>query len=379
MNKEKQLFYNMMRNLFAGQKITDDYSESKDVLTKIAIVNKCLSLYCQCAKDVNIELGAEMKNITLQIVAHNYKNLNVQNKIIECFTKNAIPCAVLKGASVAVNYPEPILRSFGDIDLLVSPKDYEKSIDLLLEGKERDKLHSMHKFHYQLQIDNIPVEIHKAVAHFSEHELQAKEYMNQALEHRKADTLDGFTFPVLSESFQATALLLHTKTHYFENQLTCKMLFDWAMFVDKISDDVWNDTIYPALKHMDLHKWADAMNAVCHQYLGLALEKKMHTAFEKKTIEQLADVFISDALKDDTDKLNGNALKNIILWVNDIAKRDFSLTGRKKYLAPLFWPIIFVRYLYRRKIGLRKKVNVIEYGNDYHIKEKIYKKIQESV
>lgn len=378
MNKEKQLFYNTMRNLFAGQKVTDDYSEYKERLTKIAIANKCFTLFYECAKQVNIVFGADMKSVMLQTVTHSYKNLTVQNNIIAHLQEHGIPCAVLKGASVAARYPEPILRSLGDIDLLVPQEDYEKSIDLLLNGKERDKLHSMHKFHYLLHIDGIPVEIHNAVAHFSEQDAQLKDYMRLALTQCKTDRIDDFTFPVLSERFQVLSLLLHTKTHYFENQLTGRMLLDWAVVADSISDTEWNDTIYPILEKLDLHKWADAMNAVCHRYLCPSLENKIHTSFDEDTTSQLADVFISDACRDGASEQKGRRLKNIISWVNEIARRDFSLTGRKKYLSPLFWPIIFIRYLYRLKIGYRKKVDIFKYSDSYHVKETLYRKIQES-
>lgn len=378
MKKEKEQFYNMMSNYFAKQKFTDDYSESKELLEKIAIANKSIALFCECSKYVNIEPCEEIKNRTLQIVAHNFKNLSVQNKIIEYLAENDILCVVLKGASVAANYPEPILRPFGDIDLLVSQKDYDKTIDLLLGEKERDKIKAMHKFHYQLRIDGICVEIHNAVAHFSDNELSAKEYMNNAMNSCETKTIDCFNFPILTEFFQAPALLLHTKTHYFENELTLRMLCDWAMFVDKISDEIWNKNIYPILKKIELNKWADSLNTVCNQYLNMQFENKIHTGFEKKTIEQLANEFISDALDENADKQKSSSVKSAITLINDIAKRDFSLVRRNKILAPLFWSFILIRYLYRRKIGIRKKINVLEYANDYNVKEKIYREIQET-
>ena len=236
----------------------------------------------------------------------------------------------------------------------------------------------MHKFHYQLKVDNITVEIHRSVAHFSENELKAKEYMNNAMHSCDTKVVDCFEIPVLTEAFQAPSLLLHTKTHYFENKLTLRMLCEWAMFVDKISDELWNEKIYPILNSIGLSKWADSLNSACMYYLNMQFKNKIHTVFEKKTIEKLANEFISDTLNEDIDKQKSNPVKNAIILINDIAERDFSLVGKKKYLAPLFWPFILIRYLYRLKIGLRKKINIFEYANNYNIKEKIYREIQES-
>lgn len=377
MLKEKEMFYKMMSNYFTKKKKnTVDYSENKSFLEKIAIANKCLPFFCECSKYVNIEPAEEIKNLTLQIVAHNFRNLSVQNKIIRYLTENNILCAVLKGASVAVNYPEPILRPFGDIDLLVSEKDYERTIDLLLGERERNKISSMHKFHYQLRIDGISVEIHNAVAHFADNELDAKKHMISAIKKCSIKNIDCFKFPVLSEIFQAPALLLHTKTHYFENELTFRLLCDWAMFVYKISDEYWNEKIYPTLKNIGLNKWADSLNQVCKRYLNMPFENKIHTLFKNNTIENLANEIISDALNDDNEKKKSSPIKNSITLINDIAIRDFSLVGAKKCLSPLFWPFILIRYLYRCKIGIRRKINILEYANDYNIKEKIYREIQ---
>ena len=61
--------------------------------------------------------------------------LSVERKLVglaEAFDAEGIPFAVLKGASVAhTMYPDPSLRSFGDLDLLVSTTDYERACALL--------------------------------------------------------------------------------------------------------------------------------------------------------------------------------------------------------------------------------------------------------
>jgi len=378
MNIEKKLFYRMMSNYFAKERLEYDYSEYKEELEKIATANKCITLFCECSKYVGITPSEKIKKFTLQIVARNYKNLNVQSKLIKMLAENNIPSAVLKGASVALNYPEPMLRAYGDIDLLVPFEDYEKSIDLLVGENERDKLSAMHKFHYQMRIDNISVEIHNAVAHFLDEDEYIKKYMCEAINNLEMKTMDCFEFPVLTEAYQAPALLLHTKTHYFENELSFRMLADWALFVDKMSDDVWNNTVYPVLERLELNKFADAVNCVCKTYLDLAIENKIHTSFDSETIEQLANEFVSDSLEDEDDKHDKKSMLNIFRLLNDIAQRDFNITGKKKIFLPIFWVIILIRYLYRLKIGFRRRIDVLEYSNDYNVKEKIYKDIQKT-
>ncbi len=61
--------------------------------------------------------------------------LGVERKLValaDAFDAEGIGFAVLKGASVAhTMYPEPCLRSFADVDLLVSTADYERACGLL--------------------------------------------------------------------------------------------------------------------------------------------------------------------------------------------------------------------------------------------------------
>ena len=54
-----------------------------------------------------------------------------QDAVLRLFAKAEISCVVMKGAVSASYYPEPAYRAMGDIDLLVHPRDREKSIALL--------------------------------------------------------------------------------------------------------------------------------------------------------------------------------------------------------------------------------------------------------
>ena len=46
--------------------------------------------------------------------------------------KNAgIPCSILKGFASALYYPDPLMRSMGDVDFLIDTDDFEKASDAL--------------------------------------------------------------------------------------------------------------------------------------------------------------------------------------------------------------------------------------------------------
>lgn len=377
----KKEFYDILGYYLSDNKVSSDYSKNEKELKEIAKLSSCFPFLCEAGDAFNIEISEDMENILLQIVTYNYRNLSVQKEIITKLSDNNIPCAVIKGTSIAVDYPNPILRPFGDVDLLVPTEDYEKSIDLLIGCDGRNKLSELHKFHYQFIKNGISIEIHKSVSSFDSSESDIKEYMEDALKHIEENSIDGFNFPVLKREYQAITLLLHTQRHYFENELNLRMLCDWAMFIDKTDADLWNDEIYPTLERLNMNKWADALSSVCNQFINISCDDKIHYFCDKATIAQLADEFISDCISTDDmgikkeyNKKRVSSLYNIILLLNDIATRDFK-AAKFRPILPALWIIIAIRYIYRRKIGLRGKMNMLEYCSKYNEKYRLFNEI----
>lgn len=376
MNKVQKQFYDILSTYFSKDEKSADYSENKEELKALARANMCVPFFLSVASRFNVS-DDELKQGIKFLVSHNYKNLSVQSVILKKLKENGIRCVVLKGASVSCNYPEPMLRTHGDIDILVDKKDYEKSIDILTESKERDKLSTMHSFHYEFYYEGILVEIHRAISSFEHDEENIKKYAESALESVNLKSIENFSFPVLEESYQAITLLLHTKRHYFDSELALKLLLDWAMYIDKIEKDEWNEKIYLLLDSFDLSKWADVLSCVCEKYLNINCGDKIHKRYDDSVIDDLAEMFISDRLKEKKEKIGTKeALTSIISRLNDVAVRDFEIVRKCRILMPLLWLVIVVRSVYRMSIGLRRKTNISEESISYHKKVLLFDRIK---
>lgn len=376
----KQMLFDSLKSYFTNEKLNTEIEGEKEKLELIAKHNMCISFLSEAFTRNGIIPSSEAKSFLYQAFMHNYKNLQVQSKIIRILTENNIPCVVIKGASISVTYPEPMTRILGDIDLLVAEDDYEKTVDILLGGADKDKLSLKHKFHYRFVCDGIIVEIHRAVDEFSEEEKEIEEYMKKALINISNKIIEGNTFPAMREDFQAISLLKHTKAHYFENMLSMKMLCDWAMYINSIPEEDWIKSVYPLLEKFSLDKWADSLSCVCEKYLGIELENKIRSRISDETAEQLAEMFISERLEknnvDIGESKKKNSIKDIFTFVNGVAARDFK-AARFKILLPLFWGIIGVRYILRMKTGSRGKINISTYASTKKAKEILYKEIIE--
>lgn len=375
-NLQKQ-FYDILSAYFSENGKSADYSENKEELKMIARVNMCVPFFMSVASHFNVS-DDELKKSVMLVVNHNYKNLSVQSILLDKLNENGIKCVVLKGSSVSCNYPDATLRTHGDIDILVSESDYEKSIDILTDSATRDKSALLHGFHYEFRYEGILVEIHKAVSDFDSDEDDIKEYLKGALLNIKEKTIEHFSFPVLCEDYQAVTLLQHTKRHYFESELVLKLLLDWAMYIDKIDIYEWNEKIYPTLIKLKLSDWADAFSSVCEKYLGIRCTDKIHKKIDDSVIDELAEQFISDRLPKDEDEVlsKKEKIKSVIEKVTSVTEKKFEIVKKHKILLPPLWVYVVLRYFYITGTGMRRKRNIAKDVVNYNKKVQLFEKIK---
>lgn len=377
MNKIQKQFYDILASYFSGCDKCEDYSENKEELKTLARVNMCVPFFLSVASRFNVS-DDELKQGLMFLVGHNYKNLSVQSIMLKKLKENGIKCVVLKGSSVSCNYPEPMLRTHGDIDILVNEADYEKSIDVLTGSKDRDKSALLHGFHYEFHYEGILVEIHKAVSDFDRDEENVKEYLKGALSEIGEKSIEEFTFPVLEESYQAVTLLQHTKRHYFESELALKLLLDWAMYIDKIDSVEWNEKIYPTLKELGLSDWADSFSEVCKRYLLINCSDKIHKSFDDDVIEDLAEQFIADRTSKGSNEnlTKKEKLKSAIEKVTSVTEKKFEIVKKHKILLPPLWIYVVLRYFYITGRGMRRKRNIGKDIINYNKKVQLFEKIK---
>lgn len=72
--------------------------------------------------------------LTLQAAIHQTK----VEKVFKCFRAAKVEPILIKGWSVAFRYPQPGLRPYGDIDLLIRPEDHSTAASLVTSAELRD-------------------------------------------------------------------------------------------------------------------------------------------------------------------------------------------------------------------------------------------------
>lgn len=202
--------------------------------------------------------------------SHWQKLMKVQQSICQVLLDAQIPCAVIKGASADQYYPQPANRSMGDIDLLVSRKDLEAAMVLLLENG--CTLHDdRNPRHIELKKNGIAIEIHRHFAALSDTDRAT--YVDNCLidsvPRGQMVTVDGFMFPTLPKKENGLALLEHINLH-LESGLGFRQIIDWMLYASReLDDDFWFSEFRFLAQKAGLERLAITVTRMCQVYLGL--------------------------------------------------------------------------------------------------------------
>lgn len=389
MNRTQENFLKLLKNGLQNKNEFVDCTISE--IEDMAKTHICIPFVYLGAKNSGLGIPENWKNFIYINAVRNQLNLSVQDDVINTLKQNNIPCTIIKGSTVSVNYREPLARTLGDVDVLVSVDNYDKAIKILCGDKYEDESSEDHKFHYRYTIKGVTVEIHKYVAEYSSEkygEIITKT-MDKALDNIILKRIDEFEFPCLSNEFQAATLLLHTQRHFYENLLPIRMLCDWAMFVSSVETDEWNNKVYPFVEKMGLGNLCDALVAVCNKYFDINCEEKVKNEIDDKTVEYIILEFLNGGVskhKNSTSQSHGSSysqfkakyggvVKPLIMVINQIAEHDYNLARKSPVFLPLFWIYIPIRYVFRLITGKRKMISFGTFNETAERKEYLIKKL----
>lgn len=211
---------------------------------------------------------------TAQIIFNN-KLLYLQQQLLELMKENDIPVVILKGAAASMYYPRPELRTMGDIDFMVLPKDFDRAYQVMLEdGYTLQYEKDFVRYHYTLQKNDAEFELHRYPpgAGITKQWDFLKELFYEVFDHIEEGSMWEFSFPVFSPLQNGFVLLLHIVKH-LSHGLGLRQIIDWEMYVDRVlSDEFWEKEFAPVAEEAGLVTLAKTVTRLCQLYLGLRTE-----------------------------------------------------------------------------------------------------------
>ena len=161
-------------------------------------------------------------------------------KIDKALKAEGIQAVFMKGQTVALRYPNPLHRTPGDIDFVVAPKDFDRTMDVMEKiGKVDHGL--VHEHHGMAWVDGVTVEPHYKVHNYQRPSTdQAMQEMFSSVfpSGLSSADIDGYAVPIFPPTFESVFLISHMVNHVYEEGLGLRQVIDYAMFLHRCADKI---------------------------------------------------------------------------------------------------------------------------------------------
>ena len=190
---------------------------------------------------------------------------------------SGIPVVLVKGQSLAQDYPDPERRSPGDIDLLLLPSSYEAAKAVLLPKASTVLEEESAVWHQGMRFHSIEVEIHGSISTLMSRKLDRKlaALLEELFDGRSLPTvtLGGREIPVPDAGFNAVYIFVHFLQHYWSGGVGLRQLVDWMTFVSVHKRDIHPVVLEKRLDDLGLTRLWRVFTGVAQEYLGCPAEK----------------------------------------------------------------------------------------------------------
>ncbi len=207
------------------------------------VADKVLSLPAESlpSSDITMRFIAVME----QTKQANRKMISVLKELQELYTQGGFPFLLLKGLACGVNYPEPLLRTPGDIDLLLYQKgDYERARQWLTQ--KGIEIEPGGVLHFNLVRNDIKVESHCHSTYFNSgwynrQFVRVEEEVLTKGNFAISEIDSEFSVLVLPVTFNAFFLFHHMFKHFVNQGVGLRQICDWILFLHKNREEIDGD------------------------------------------------------------------------------------------------------------------------------------------
>lgn len=206
--------------------------------------------------------------LTEQIKKRN-ETVNRQSALLtERLAKDGFSCCILKGQGNALMYPNPLLRTSGDIDAWLDGS--RDNIYNYVRKHVPKSLNQGKHIEFPVFKDTV-VEIHYSPTTFSNpfYQRRLDKYIEKVKDEQfanKKQLPDNGIIAVPTDSFNRIFQLCHIKSHFFVEGIGLRQLVDYYYLLKKSTG---NEDEVKNLKHLGLYKFATGVMWIEKNILGL--------------------------------------------------------------------------------------------------------------
>lgn len=239
--------------------------------------------YSDMAPDIKLRLQKGF-HTDIYLYANRRAELNEISK--KCTN---VPLILMKGSVVQAYYPEPVLRSMGDIDLIIHTEDRQKT-DAVMLAEGYSKMVDNHAV-WTYEKKSIQFEIHDHM--FYEHlanNVDYQEYFDQVWEHvRLIDGTENIYVP--DENFHFLYLITHLAKHIINKGIGFRSFMDLVFLTQKAGEKMdWN-WIRHELEKLKLLEFTKTCFAFCQRWFNVQMPIESAGLEEEFYFEVTAKMF----------------------------------------------------------------------------------------
>lgn len=213
---------------------------------------------------------------SLQLEQRNTAMNSFIAEMIENMRQKGIYTLLVKGQGIAQCYERPLWRSSGDVDLLLSPENYEKAKEFLLPLSSSQKNEEQYSKHLGLSIDPWYVEIHgslrSGLSESVDKEIDVVQrnvfYGGCVRSWENGKTQVFLPAPDEDVFFVFT----HFIKHFYKEGLGLRQVCDWCRLLWAYRDKVDVRLLETRLRKAGLMREWKGFAAMAVEYLGMPLE-----------------------------------------------------------------------------------------------------------
>ncbi len=329
--------------------------------------------------DVKKEEFPEVYNLRSHLLINNLRVEYEHAEADKILTEAGIPYVILKGMASAAFYPEPSLRTMGDVDLLVEKEMLNKVDEVLFRnGFEvvENNEHEYHVAYHRKKYGSTSIwEVHwkaPGIPVSSEGE-KIQAYLSDIIECAEIKKIPEGAYMLPSAFHHGLVMLLHVAGHLINTGIGLRHLCDWAVFVATFSDEEFCSMFEERLKAVGLWKFAQLLAQLSIKYLGCPQKEWCGVSDEEYLDKMMQDIMdggnfgVKDKNRINQAKLMTNTgkgvddtslLKQFFLTMNDKAKRGMPIVAKVPILLPIGWIYVGGRHLLRMMQGRRPSIDV---------------------
>ena len=231
----------------------------------------------QLPKELAPDAGLLMRwmGMTQKIRQQNIQLFLDSAKVCKKFKQVGFRNCILKGQGNALLYPDPYMRTSGDIDIYLNG-----GRNRVMQYINKVCPNQVMRYHHvDFPVMKTAIEVHFTPSYmfFPVHNLRMQKWFKEVMDLQCSNVVtlpDGYgeiTMP--TTSFNVIYILSHLYRHVFTEGIGLRQLIDYYYVLNKEELLVIRDTLQRELKHLGLWKFAGAVMYVLHETLGLPEEK----------------------------------------------------------------------------------------------------------